>query len=890
MSPRPPRSPRALIRFLARPEDRPAVLHDLAEEFRTMQTEGADLKAARRWYWRQALGSAIPLLRTRFSGIFGGGTGPLTSLLDIRLGLRMLVKHPGLTMVAIFALAVGIPIGLAPLHSAAVFETPLPVPEAERVVIVRDYDVSTHRYLRSPVEDWVAWNNGLRSFGQMGAFIVTDLNVGLNDNRDPAVEGAFLTASSFGILRENAALGRVLVEADAQPGGPDVVVVGHAFWQNRLGGDPAVVGTTLRVAGVPHTVVGVMPDEFQFPKRTNIWLPLRVEEPVAEDERRVVVFGRLADGVSAETAQIEVESLGVRMVTAEPLRRERLQAIVSPFSIGLFGLSNDGLDGELGFYFVQLLALFVLVVACLNIGMLILVRTTSRAGELAVRTALGASRARVVTQLFVEALLLGVIAAGIGLFIADRAADRLTFLSEALPYWMDLGVSLRTTIWALSLAAFSAAVVGVIPALKVTGQQVQQNMQQARASKSGVRFGGVSSALIMADVALAVVAVGIAFAFSDAFTVVSGDGGTVRSEEYLYAQLGMGYGSASASRTSNTELAARSGDATLRVLERLRSEPGVRAVALATGLPGTEQEYYGVEIEGDPLVDGQEGTWTSLNSVSPGFFEAMDQPVLAGRPFQSGDVSPESPFGIVNSEFVDEALGGRSPLGRRIRPLKRDGTPAGPWIEVVGVVAYVATSNSLIKGEPGIYVAAAPEAVSPARFAIRLGEDPASFIPRLRAIAQEVDAEAIIRGAMPLNEVKSFDEIVMQWMKLGVKVLIGILIALAASGTYALMSFTVAARTHEIAIRGALGAPRGQILLTIARRAMMQLSGGVILGMLMVGPILFLAASGGWTPTLSPLVLTLMAGLGVMAAIGLLAFAGPTRQGLGIAPSEALKG
>ena len=318
------------------------------------------------------------------------------------------------------------------------------------------------------------------------------------------------------------------------------------------------------------------------------------------------------------------------------------------------------------------------------------------------------------------------------------------------------------------------------------------------------------------------------------------------------------------------------------------SEPGVRSVALATGLPGTEQEHYGVEIDGEPIARDGEGVWASLNSVSPGFFEALDQPIVAGRDFLSGDTDPDTPTAIVNSEFVAEALGGRSPVGRRVRALRR-GVPVGDWIEIVGVADYAATSNTLDKSEPGIYLAASPENVIPTRFAIRLGENPAAFIPRLRQIAQDVDAEAIIQQALPLADVRSFDEIVIQWMRLGIKVLIGILVLLAASGTYALMSFTVAARTTEIAIRGALGAPRGQILLTIGKRALMQLGVGVSLGMLVVGPMMYIGVDSGWSPTMPPILLTLMAGVCVLGAIGLLAFAGPTRQGLRIAPSEALK-
>lgn len=892
MSPRPPRFARLLIRLIARPEDRPAVLHDLHEEFFAMMAEGASESQARSWYRRQALGSAIPLLRTRLRNAVTDLSSIGASGLDLRLGLRMLVKHPGLTLVAIFALAVGIPVGLAPMHAAALFEADLPVPEGDRIHIVRDHNPRTRRWERSSIADYRALQDEMRSFQSMGAFIRTAFNVGVDDDREPALEGGILTASSFEILKTGAAMGRVFSTEDEAIGGPDVVLLGHTFWQTRFGGTPDVVGRTVQVSGVPHTVIGVMPEGFKFPYLANLWLPLRTGAAREDDARQVTVFGRLADDVSPDAAQVELSGIAARLTAEHPERREGLQAWVSPFSLGMFGTSNRGLRGEVGFYFVQLLALFVLVVACLNIGMLILVRTTARAGELAVRTALGASRGRVVSQLFVEALLLGVIAAGVGLVIADQAAARLTFLSTLLPYWMDLGVTPRTAIWAMSLAGLSAAVVGVIPALKVTGRNVHQSMQQASANRSGIRFGGISSALIVADVAVAVVAVGVAFAFTEAMTKVTGEGGTVRAEEYLYAELTITNGRSASlgDGLDADQRGVREGEAKRLLLDRLQSEPGVRSVALGDAMPGTEVERRLIEIEGEATqADGENDQWGAVTHVVPGFFAAMDQPLLAGRRFREGDGESDVGTAIVNSEFAKDFLGGRSAMGRRIRAVNRDGTPDSPWLEVVGVVPYVASSTAVTSGSPGVYIATPAEGIGRARLAIRIGDEPAAFLPRLRELTQEVDAEAVIGNAMPLSDVVSFDAFVIRWAGLGVKVLIGIMIALAASGIYALLAFTVAARTQEIAIRTALGSPRSRILMSIAKRALIQLGLGVTLGMALTAPMLTLVAGSGWSPVFPPILLTAVAGLGVLVTIAGLACIGPARQGLSIAPSQALK-
>ena len=898
----PPWLGRAWLRMVARRDDRAAVVNDLDEEFRTLLAEGVAVRDARRWYRRQVWGSTVPLLRTRLSGALALWGATRSSWLDLKLALRMLVKTPGLTLVAVFALAIGIPVGLAPSHAAAVFEAPLPVPEGERLHVVKNWDRRTSDWTRSTLVDRAAWDDRLGSFERLGAVRRSGFNVdvgaaGAGDRDatfDPAFEGAEVAASELQLLRVPPLLGRLPAAEDERVGADDVVVVSHDLWVDHMAGDPAAVGRTIRVAGVPRTVVGVMPPGFHFPYRAHLWIPLQAPGLAVDDGRDWVVFGRLVDGVTREAAESEAIAIGPASIPGSPDRAGELSPAVVPFTTGLFGLSAGGLRAEQGFYLVQLMALLILVVACLNIGMLMLVRTTSRAGELAVRTALGASRTRVVSQLFLEAFVLAVGAAGLGLLLGEYASRRLGFMERLLPYWFDLGVTPHTALWALALAVLSAAVVGIVPALKVTGRAVKKNIQRAAAGRTGVRFGGVSSALIVIDVALAVVAVGVAFGFGlDQLESVTGGEATMKADEYLAAGFsipGLGPLPGAVVRGAvPSEAEVRLRDAQRELIARLREEPAVRALAVADVLPGMDGSSRRFEVSGRERDPEDSGQRASLVRVEPGFFEALEQPLLSGRDLSRLDGDLGATEAVVNAQFAMDFFGGGSAIGQRIREVDRQGAPVGDWLEVVGTVGDVRRSDADRRSGPVAYTRLREGSLASVRLAIRVGPDPTAFTGRLRELSTGVDPAAVIVDPMPLSEVESFDDNVLRWLVLGVNAMIAILIGLAASGTYALMSFTVGEREREIAVRNALGSPRRAVLITIGRRALMQLGVGVSVGMLLVGAFYGLSMQGGWNPTISPVWMTLSAGLSVLVVIGGLAFVGPTRQGLRIEPSRALQ-
>lgn len=885
------KSPSPLLAWLARAliwgSEAEFIRADLDDSFERDVARGVSPLRAHGRYASNMFGSAASVwwswLRSRALRV---------SWLDVKLGLRMLPKNPGLTGAAVFALAVGIPVGLAPMHAAKVFEVDPPFEHADRLYIVKNFNVATSNWRASSRLDVERWTAEATGFELMGASREGYHNIASDDGRAEPVRGAYVTASAFDIVGVRPTLGRTLLRADEQMGSGDVVVVGHDLWRSRLESDPDVVGRTVRIGGVPHTVVGVMPEDFHFPIRGGFWMPLRDPGSAAELSTDALyrVFGRIAEGTEPDQVQAALATIGQRMATEFPETHARLRPEVVPFSLGLYGMRGS-LRAEVGFYIFQLLALLVLVVACVNVGMLVFTRTASRASELAVRTALGASRGRVIRQLFVEALVLAVVAAAVGLLVADLiAARRFEWLVEVTPTWFDFGVTRWTATWAFSLAVLSAGIIGVVPALKFTGKRVQKNLQNAGSGRSGARFGGVSSGLLMADVALAVATVAFAVGLAGAMEK-SLDGAAIETQHFVSADLRVPRAEAVLGQSSidAVERAARIGEVQRALAARLEADPAVRGVTFGSALPGMDHRSRRIALDTDVLSDEFEGPRVQIATVDLDFFETLEQPVLSGRAFRPADTEDDQQPVIVNTSFVNELLGGQNAIGRRLRFLPRPGQEQGPWYEIVGVVGALGMGGAGVEGSPGLYHPMKAGEHNPVFMAVHVGPGAEAFIPQLRTIAAEVDPTLLVSNPMVLEDVFSFDAEMTGWIELGAKILTGILLALSISGIYALMSFTVTDRTREIGIRSALGSTKSGIAMSVAKRALTQLGVGVGVG---VGIALWLLLQfdemGGGSGA-SPIVAALGIGVGVAVTVGALACAGPTRRALRVTPTEALK-
>src|SRR5688572_21906385 len=393
--------------------------------------------------------------------------------LDIRLGLRMLRKYPGLTLIGGLAMAFAIWVGAVTFEVATLFVHPtLPLPGGDRIVQLRNWDVEASEEESRTVHDFLVWREALSSVTDLGAYRDVARNLITSDGVARPVLAAEVTATAFRVAPIPALLGRVLAPADELPGAPPVIILGYDVWRTRFASDPGVIGQSVQLGEMRATVIGVMPEDFAFPVAHELWTQLRPEmlDRTPRAGPAISIFGRLAPGVSLDAAQSELRIVGRRMAAEFPDTHEHLQPGVAPYAKGFTGPGASDLKIMASIYFF---ALMLVVLVCSNVALLLFARAATRETELAVRSALGASRSRIVMQLFAEALVLGGVAGVVGLVVAAVALDTwaVTFLEANLgrvPFWIDPSLSPATVFYAACLTVLSAVIAGVMPGLKIT--------------------------------------------------------------------------------------------------------------------------------------------------------------------------------------------------------------------------------------------------------------------------------------------------------------------------------------------------------------------------------------------------------------------------------------
>ena len=575
-----------------------------------------------------------------------------SSWLDVRLGLRLLVRNWGLTLVG--GLAMTLAIGIAAVVFAAfdvVMWSPLPLDEGDRVVAIQVWDREAGRRRDTTWQDVERWRASLQSVGDVGAFQTIRRNIIAPDGSVELAAVAEISAAGFRVARVPPLVGRPIADADAAPGAAPVVVIGHDVWQRRFAGAQDVIGRELRLGKDVHTVVGVMPDGFQFPFNFRYWVPLRLgaDGMLRNTGPEGVVFGRLAPGATLARAHAEVSALGILPPALRSAQREGASADArpNPEATGArvvpytFAFTGDFEPGELGLLWSlsSLLLVLLLLPPCANIAILNYARTVTRQQEFAARHALGGSRARIVWQLFIEALVLTAAAAGVALLVlrvvSVVVAGRLQDIPGGPPFWMTFGVSYRTLLFVAGLAVAGAAVSGLVPALQATGRLARLGAG-ALAGRTSVRLGATWTTLVIAQVAFSVGVLPLAaeLAWGTLRTGVVGPG--FAAEEFATARVALEGGQSVLFGNRQRELA-----------RRLLADPGILGVAAALRPPG-EEPWVFVDIEGrdapTEVLNGQlPGFLARFNQVDTAFFDLYQVPGLAGRRFNEGDV-PRRPM------------------------------------------------------------------------------------------------------------------------------------------------------------------------------------------------------------------------------------------------------
>ena len=873
---------RRLGALLIRSHDSRFILDDLDELLARDLVNGVSPLRSRARYLKNLLASASAVWREKLRARVGAGP----SWLDFKLGLRMLVRYPGLTVIGTLSMAFAIAIGAAFFDWVNQFVRPtVPFDEGDRVVALQNWDVAQRGRVDLSLHDLALWRESLGSVEDVGAARTVRRNLITADGRGEPVVLAETSASTFTVTRVPPLLGRALIDADEQPG-QSVIVIGHEVWQTRFGGDPAVIGRTVSLAGEAATVVGVMPAGYEFPLFHDAWVPLRLnalDYPRGQGPGLDVIFGRLAPGVTLDQAHAELAAIGQRTAAEFPATSARLRPQVVPYARSFFylpGLLTAALMSS------NLLLVLFLVLVCANVALLMFARAATRERELIVRNALGASRGRIIGQLFTEALVLGGVAAAVGLgaaaFLLRWGMDAVTSIEE-LPFWFHNRLTPTTVLYGVLLSILGASVAGVVPALKVTGRAGEARLRSTATGGAPLRFGGVWTAVIVVQIAVTVaVPVHAFFLASQALRFRAVEASTPK-DEYLSALLQL-------DRLNPDERTRGYGETVEELARRVLQEPGILGLTFAED-PVPELSQSRIELESAGALSDSVETRAGTASVDASYFDVMGLEVTSGRGLRAGDADSTSLAVVVNQAFVDRVMRGRSPLGQRVRYA---GDPASePWHEIVGVVMDAPGVRDLPRGSERLYHLLEPASATYMHLLLHTRGDPAAFAPRLRTIATAVNPALRLERLMPLDDVGRGT---FQWLGFLFRITMsigGVALVLALAGIYAVMSFTVARRQREIGVRVALGADAARVTAAIFRRPLAQVCAGVVLGALFAALVAW-AEAPDLAIALTPGVLAKGAALvtsyaSVMLCVCLLACIVPTRRALAVEPTEAFR-
>ena len=802
----------------------------------------------------------------------GRGLAWLSGLrLDLKLGIRMLFKYPVLTAASVLALSFAVALAASWFEFMSDLAFPrIPLEGAESLVEVESHDLEKGVDELRSLHDFEMWRTELRSIEDLSAVSPVSYNLTTEDGRFPTLHGARVTPSIFRLTRARPVAGRVLADADARPGAAPVAVLGHAAWQRLFDGDRTIIGRSIRLGSDSATVVGVMPPDFGFPVNQEIWTPLR--ESAASYKRRagppLEMFGRLAPGLSLAEAQAELDVIGQRTAAAFPDTHKQLRPAVQRFAHG-----ND-MAGVAAL--INLPFLLFLAIVSANVGTLLFARTATRASEIAMRRALGASRKRVILQLVAEALVLTSAAAALGLAAAQWGLgwgmDLFWEVQQMRPpFWFDSSLSAPTVIYVCALAVLGAIIIGTLPGLRATRRDLRELIGQPRASET--KFGLIATGVIVVQVALCVAFIPVAIMNGQDLLPKRGET-DFPAETYLSGRLTRQLDPAAMSATPQPD-AHRTADLFDEVYRRLTAQPGVLAVTRADRMPGFNHPARAVQLD----EEASEIRNARAIAIAPNFFDVMDARIVSGRAFSEGDDTSAVRVAIVDEKWAQKAFGGRNPIGRRLRYGDATGERPGPWYEVVGVVAGMERAIG-----PGTQVALfhplGREVGGSVQIYVRTAGHASAFVARLQNLAAVVDPGLGFAALEPLADtwrpVLRSDA----FFASALAVISAVFVLFALIGTYALMSFTVAQRTREIGIRAALGANPRRIILAIFSRGLMQIGSGIVIGATLVS----LAAAR------SPGGFRIVVGVALgMIVVGLLGCALPAARALRIQPTEALR-
>ena len=808
---------------------------------------------------------------------------------DMRYGARMLLKSPGFTVVAVLTLALGIGANTA-IFSVVNFVLLRPLEYANPDQLVMVWERNTKKgWNESPTSfaDFVDFRDNAKSV-ELVAF--TDTNFNLTGGDQPErVAGLRVSANLFSLLGVNPARGRWFAPGEDKPGAGHVLILSYGLWQRSFGGNSNLVNQTVQLNGQSYTVVGVMPPTFKFPpafsatttseeliSNADLWVPLTTDDvPLIRNIRNLKMIGRLKAGVAPQQAQAEINSIASRLAREYPDVNAGLESVVIPLHEQIVGDVREALLILLG------AVVLVLLIACANIANLLLSKATARHKEIAIRTALGANRGRLLRQLLTESTLLGLLGGGFGFLVAYAGSKTLvSFGSLSIPQLTDFSFDMKVPLFALVVSLLTSLIFGLAPAIDASNPNLNEALKEGgRSSSGGATRARLRNALVITEVALAVVLVTASGLMLRSFVRLQGTSSGLNPHNLITLELELPdvrYHAAQQQTLFQQQL-----------LQRVGSLPGVQNAATVDNLPFSGNAFNtSFTIEGRPTGPTTETPRAYYRVISPDYFPAIGIELHKGNQFTDRDTAEQPGVAIVNETAAQRYWPGVDPLGKRIKRGRPESK--NPWLTVIGIVSGSRQLSLKEGSQPEIYVPYLQNPGLTFTLVARTASDPRSLTGALRKEVLSADREIPAVNLKLMEELISNSVAKERFYVLLLGVFAALALILAAVGVYGVMSYSVTLRTRDIGIRMALGARPVDIFKHIVGQAL-------LLGLIGLGVGIVLAIAS--TRVMSSLLyginatdpLTLAITSLVLLAVALLASYLPARRATRVDPLVTLR-
>jgi putative ABC transport system permease protein len=741
-----------------------------------------------------------------------------TMLQDVRYALRLLVRSPGFTLLATLTIGLGIGVNATIFSSVnALLLRPFPYEDQARVVAIRSLNArygSDANELSYP--DFQDVRAQSRSFTSAAAYTGRSYNLASSEEEPERIEGEAVSATLFPLLGVSPSLGRNFLPEEDRPGAAKVAMLSHALWQRRFAGDSGVVGRTVLMNGEPHTVVGVMPPRFEFPADAKIWSPLALDPDSLRGSHYLEAVGRLAPGVTIAQADAELRAIARRLEQQYPETNKSWSMNVVPLREHEIGEYRPVL------YIMQGAVLLVMLIACANVANLLLARASSRSREIAVRTAIGAARTRIVRQLLTESVILALAGSAVGILFATWGN---AFVDSAVPadrpFWMTFEIDWRVLTFTIALAIVTGLIFGLAPALQASSTDLNETLKEGGRTGTSARRNRLRGVLVVSEVALSLVLlIGAALMIESFVRLQQVDPGYDRDNVLLQRVYlaGKAYDSTYARAAFFDE-----------VIERVKALPGIGAAAATTNTPLSGSSTAStIVIEGRSYDPGEEPA-ASWRSTTAEYFDVFRIPIVRGRAYTADEVRDTADVVVVSEAMARRHWPNESALGKRFRFASDD--DGERWFTVIGVTPDVKHRQLNERPQAQFYLPYTQSAWRGVTIAVRTAGSPLSLAGAVRQAIHAADPN------LPVFDVVTADDEFRQsvWeprffgqLFAGFAV---IALVLAVSGIYGVMAYMVTQRTHEIGVRLALGAPRREVLTMVVTRGAVLAVGGIAIGL-----------------------------------------------------------